>query len=70
VKEIHRRGGVTIKITREGGPDHEFEFAIDSLSTTHQVENNGTIEELREKIVRCLGGLRTTPAATEPCSGA
>ena len=70
VKEIHRRGGVTIKITREGGPNHSFEFPIDFLVTTYEVENNGTIEELREKIARCLEGRHTTPAVTGPRSGA
>jgi hypothetical protein len=70
VKEIHRRGGITIKITRQGGPDHAFEFAIDSLCTTYEVDNSGSIEELRAKIAKCLEGRRTPPAATEPRSAA
>ena len=68
--EIHRRGGITIKITRKGGPDHMFESPIDSARTMFEVANDGTIEELREKIVQCLEGRRTPPAATEPRSGA
>jgi hypothetical protein len=73
VKEIHRRGGITIKITREGAPDHAFEFGIDSLCTTYQVENNGTIEELRAKIFNCLGrelAFGSKPATTAPHSTA
>lgn len=69
VDEIHRRGGVTIKITREGGPDHAFEFPIDTMYAMHQVDNNGTIEEFREKIFKCLGRellSDSKPAATLP----
>lgn len=69
IKEIHRRGGITIKITRKGCPDHPFEFPIDSMPSTFVVANDGTIEELREKIERCLGrasGPGTTPVPTEP----
>ena len=64
IQEIHKRGGVTIKITRQGAPDHLFECTIDSARTTYEVANDGTIEELRVKIARCLEGHRTTPAAT------
>lgn len=55
IQEIHKRGGVTIKITRKGVPDHLFEYPIDSAQTMFEVENNGTIEELRAKIFACLG---------------
>lgn len=55
IQEIHKRGGVTIKITRKGVPDHLFECPIDSAQTMFEVENNGTIEELRTKIFTCLG---------------
>ena len=72
VKEIHRRGGVTIKIKRTGCPDHAFEFPIDTLSTTYEVENSGTVEELRVKIFNCLGRelvFGSTPAETLQRSG-
>ena len=51
VREIHKRGGITIRITRENAPDHEFEHCVDSLITTHTVSNDGTIDELRQKII-------------------
>jgi hypothetical protein len=70
VTEIHRRGGITIKITRDGCPDHSFEFPIDFLGTTYEVENNGTVEELRAKISKCLEGCHKTPVATGPRSDA
>lgn len=55
IQEIHKRGGVTIKITRKGVPDHLFECPIDSAQTMFEVENNGTLDELRTKIFNCLG---------------
>ena len=50
VEEIHRRGGLTVKITRQGAPLHSFEHSIDSIQTKFTVENNDTIESLRNKI--------------------
>jgi len=50
VDEIHRLGGITIKITRLGGPSHEFEAGVDSLKTTYEVSNDGTLFEFRNKI--------------------
>lgn len=73
IQEIHARGGVTIKITRKGCPDHPFEFPIDSMPSTFVVENDGTIEELRDKIFKCLARRSEsdkTLAVTEPRSGA
>jgi hypothetical protein len=55
VREIHRRGGVTILVTRKGTPEHEFEHGIEYLPTTHVVTNDGTIEELRAAVKRLLG---------------
>jgi hypothetical protein len=52
IREIHRRGGITIRITRDHGPDHEFEQHIDKLETTYTVSNNGTIQELIEKVLK------------------
>jgi hypothetical protein len=73
IKEIHTRGGVTIKITRQGVPDHLFEYTIDSASTMYEVANDGTIDELRVKIFNCLGrefASGSTPATTLPRSDA
>lgn len=39
IDEIHRRGGVTIKITRQGVPHFEHENHIDALETTYTYEN-------------------------------
>ena len=54
IQEIHRRGGITIRITREHGPDHEFEQHIDTLETTCTVKNNGTTQELIDKALSVL----------------
>lgn len=50
LEEIHHRGGITIKIVRNGGPRHTFEDVVDLFQTTYVIENNGTIEELGQKI--------------------
>jgi hypothetical protein len=50
--EIHARGGVTIKISRDTGPGHEFEDEIDQLQTTYEITNNGTLDGLRGQIDR------------------
>jgi len=39
IDEIHRRGGVTIKVTREGVPQFEHENHIDALKTTYTFSN-------------------------------
>jgi hypothetical protein len=73
VREIHRLGGVTIKITRKGGPEHIFESSIDTMYTMYEVENNGTIEQLRENIFSCLGRefvMGSKPVETLPHSDA
>jgi hypothetical protein len=54
VDAIHARGGITIKITREGLHKHDIEFTVDELETTHQILNNGTLDDLRRQ-VDCLG---------------
>lgn len=43
VDEIKRLGGVTIKVTRESGPQHEFESGVDLLEADYTIENNGTL---------------------------
>jgi hypothetical protein len=50
VDAIHARGGITIKITREGLHKHDIEFTVDELETTHQVTNNGSLDGLRRQI--------------------
>lgn len=59
VQEIHKRGGMTIKIVREGGPDHVFEFTIDSLQTHHVIHNNGTIDDLKRSVLQCTKPVET-----------
>lgn len=50
IKEIHARGGTTIKITRSAAPRYEFENEIDSLETTWEISNDGTLEDLMNKM--------------------
>lgn len=57
VEEIHRRGGITIKVTRTGVPIHEFEADVNDIETTYEVTNDGTIEELHEKINKIITGI-------------
>lgn len=52
VDAIHARGGITIKITREGITRHDIEFTVDELETTYQVTNNGSLDSLRRQIDR------------------
>jgi len=46
VNEIHSRGGITIKIKRDGGPQHEFENEIDDIKTTYVIQNSGSVSDL------------------------
>jgi hypothetical protein len=50
VDAIHARGGITIKITREGIHKHDIEFTVDELETTYNITNNGTLDGLRRQI--------------------
>jgi hypothetical protein len=50
VDAIHSRGGITIKITRDGVMRHEGEFTVDELETTYQVTNNESLDCLRRQI--------------------
>jgi hypothetical protein len=52
IQAIHERGGITIKIKRSNIPVHEVENHIDSLKTTYEVVNDGTLHELRVEIER------------------
>lgn len=59
VQEIHRRGGMTIKIVRSGGPDHVFEFTIDSLATHHVIHNDGSVDNLKRLVLQCMKPVET-----------
>ena len=50
VDAIHARGGITIKITREGVHKHDIEFTVDELETTYEITNNGSLDSLRRQI--------------------
>jgi hypothetical protein len=50
VDAIHARGGITIKITREGLHKHDIEFTVDELETTYQITNNGSLDGLRRQV--------------------
>lgn len=50
VDAIHARGGITIKITREGINRHDIEFTVDELETTYQITNNGSLDGLRRQV--------------------
>jgi hypothetical protein len=50
VDAIHARGGITIKITRQGIMRHESEFTVDELETTYQVTNDGSLDGLCRQI--------------------
>jgi hypothetical protein len=50
VDAIHARGGITIKITREGITRHDIEFTVDELETTYQITNNGSLDGLRRQV--------------------
>lgn len=53
VREIHRRGGVTIKIRRPGCPQHTLEDPIDFVKTTFEIVNDGTVDDLWAKVAAC-----------------
>lgn len=55
LEEIHRRGGISIRIVRKGASNHVFEDIVDLLQTTYTIENNGTLEEFYKKITHCTG---------------
>jgi hypothetical protein len=50
IRAIHERGGITIKIKRTGVHEHTIEDQIDSLQTTYEIRNDGTLHDLRFKI--------------------
>jgi hypothetical protein len=50
VDAIHARGGITIKITREGIHKHDIEFTVDELETTYEITNNDSLDSLRRQI--------------------
>jgi hypothetical protein len=50
IREIHKRGGITIKISRSGIHKYDFEDHIDSLETTYEIGNDGSLDELVHEI--------------------
>jgi len=50
VDAIHGKGGITIKITREGLHKHDIEFTVDELETTYSITNNGSLDDLRRQV--------------------
>lgn len=56
-KAIKDRGGITIRVTREGTKqenEHPSETALDSYQFDYEIQNNGTLEELTEKVKQIL----------------
>ena len=58
LKAIKDRGGITIRINRDSylksNDVHESETALDNATFDYVIENNGTIEELVEKVKQIL----------------
>lgn len=50
VDAIHAKGGITIKITREGIHKHDIEFTVDELETTYEITNNDSLDSLHRQI--------------------
>lgn len=61
VNEIHSRGGITIKIERDGGPRHEFENEIDDIKTTYVIQNSGSVSDLINAVKDLQSGSHQTP---------
>jgi hypothetical protein len=53
---IRRLGGVVIRISRQGLPcrDHASENGIDTMQVDYDVSNDGTIDELHQKVMTIL----------------
>lgn len=54
IRAIRQKGGITIKITRSSGPQHQFEFGIDSHEADYEISNDGTVEEFKNKIMNII----------------
>ena len=61
VNEIHSRGGITIKIEKLGGPQHEFENEIDDIKTTYKIHNNGSVSDLINAVKDLQSGSHPMP---------
>ena len=57
VEAIHNNGGFVIGIKRPGfnGDGHESEHALDDVALPYIVQNDGTMEDLRNKIDKLVG---------------
>ena len=55
-QEIKRRGGIIVRVERTSGAEkvHSSENELDSWEFDHVIDNNGTIEELSEKVLAFL----------------
>lgn len=56
VKAIEERGGIVIRINRdtEYSDNHQSEIALDNYPFQYSIDNNGTVEELKENLVYIL----------------
>ena len=56
LEAIFKRGGITIKVVRPGVlvGTHASEIALDDAEFDYEIENNGTIEDLIEKVKEIL----------------
>lgn len=60
VRGIEERGGIVIRIIRPGiGPknDHASETSLDNYDFNYWVTNDGTSEQLQERVVRMVRGV-------------
>jgi hypothetical protein len=62
INEVHKRGGLVIKVVRPFNPDvpnHGWESAIDQFRGDHEVQNNGDLNQFLEAInqILCNTGL-------------
>jgi len=59
VKAIQDHGGLVVRITRAGAvvDDHDSERFIDELEVDFELENDGTVEDLHDKVIHSLNVL-------------
>lgn len=62
VKAIESKGGVILRIDRPGiirTDEHESEVALDNYGFTHELTNNGTLDDLYQGVVNFLEYLKS-----------